>query len=101
MRRINHDRDAFRDRHFGPVAEDLVGQSAEAHFISEVVLDRVQISVRATIPHDANDVIWPRAPKAFATPERARLLNGLLNEPSAFGPANLSTKIVRPEWSNR
>ena len=39
------------------------------------------------------------AAKAFATPDAEMLLNGLANDPSAFGPADLSTKIVLPEMS--
>ena len=39
------------------------------------------------------------AANAFGTPVPEMLLKGLSNEPSAFGPADLSTKIVFPNKS--
>ena len=39
------------------------------------------------------------AAKAFATPAPAMLLNGFASDPSALGPADLSTKIVLPTIS--
>ena len=39
------------------------------------------------------------AAKAFGTPTAEMLLNGFARLPSAFGPADLSTKIVLPWMS--